>query len=66
MGLYDDLATAHPKLRRGKVWCHECGREQSVDPAQCLRSGWPMCHGETMSIDSPAERKSLAAVEARS
>lgn len=50
------LTGMHPKLARGQVWCHECGRTQRVNSAECLRSGWPECCGETMSIDSPEER----------
>lgn len=50
-------ANSHPKLRRGKVWCHTCGRVKRVDAATRLRIGWPECCGETMTIDSPDERK---------
>ena len=48
-----------PKLRRGKVWCHSCGKKQEVDSAECMKSGWTECCEETMSIDSPEERASL-------
>jgi len=54
--LPDTLATCHPKLTRGQVWCFKCGRSQKVNTAECFRSGWPKCCGETMSIDSPEER----------
>lgn len=57
--LHKALADCHPKLSRGQVWCHRCGREQRVDSAKCFASGWPMCCGETMSIDSPDERRAL-------
>jgi len=45
-----------PQLKRGVVWCVQCGRSQKVDAARCLASGWPLCCGETMSLDSPSER----------
>jgi len=52
-GLHSKMAQSHPSLARGKVWCRECGREQSVDAAHALRHGWPKCHGATMTIDHP-------------
>lgn len=58
-GLHDELATCHPSLSRGKVWCTTCGRSQRVDSAERLRSGWPKCCGYTMTIDSPEERAYL-------
>lgn len=54
------LAKSHAKLSRGRVWCRKCARSQSVDPADCLRRGWPECCGETMTIDAPNERGSDA------
>lgn len=54
--LHDRLARSHPKLERGQVWCRACGATEQVDPAECLRSGWPKCCGATMTIDAPAER----------
>lgn len=53
--LHDKLATCHPALTRGQVWCLSCGRTERVDSAHCLRHGWPKCCGETMSISSPSE-----------
>ena len=50
-------ACEHPKLRRGKVWCRTCGREQDVDSKACFKHGWPKCCGYTMTIDSPEERR---------
>ncbi len=50
---HQKLADSHPSLQRGKVWCRTCRREESVDSAECLRSGWPKCHGYTMTIDHP-------------
>jgi hypothetical protein len=58
MTLYEHLATSHPKLERGEVWCTVCGHSQTVDPAHALQHGWPKHCGYTMTIDSPEERKS--------
>jgi hypothetical protein len=44
-----------PRLKRGIVWCRECGASQKVNSAQCLTTGWPTCCGYTMTIDSPEE-----------
>lgn len=63
MRLYERLADSHPSLSRGMVWCRKCGRSMRVDPAFALRSGWPICCKETMTIDSPEERAALAATE---
>ncbi len=60
MSMYESIAKSHPKLARGQVWCHTCGRSSLVATADCLRSGWPMCCGETMSLDSPEERKRMS------
>lgn len=54
-----ELGTCHPKLSRGIVWCHSCGKELQVDSGRCLAEGWPKCCGSTMSIDSPDERAAL-------
>ena len=48
---------SHPSLKRGKVWCTICGREEIVDSASCMKNGWPKCHGQTMTIDSPEEQE---------
>lgn len=53
LALHEKIASSHPSLRRGKVWCRSCGTEQEVDPAGCLRNGWPKCCGHTMTIDHP-------------
>ena len=50
--MYESMAS-----RMGSVCrCHKCGRKRQVDPAKCLRSGWPECCGSTMAVDS-AEAK---------
>jgi hypothetical protein len=54
------VANQVPQLARGLVWCTRCGRTEKVNAAECLRYGWPKCHGETMTIDSPEESKRLA------
>jgi len=54
--IHNKLATCHPALIRGRVWCTTCGSSQAVNPAECLRTGWPKCCGYTMTIDSPEER----------
>lgn len=55
--LYKKLAECHPALKRNRVWCRQCGREQAVDSAHCFQHGWPQCCGKTMTIDSPNEQK---------
>jgi hypothetical protein len=55
--LATNIVASVPALQRGRVWCHQCGHTEAVDSAQCLRDGWPRHCGETMSIDSPEERK---------
>lgn len=55
-GLYDVFANSHPKLKRGRVWCTECGRSEPVDSAVALAFGWPKCCGYTMTLDAPNER----------
>jgi len=57
--LHRDIVDQVPSLKRGRVWCHVCGHTEAVDSAKCLASGWPKHCGQTMSIDSPEERKAL-------
>ena len=57
-GFYKTITRSVPKLERGICWCHTCGNEVKVNAAQCLRSGFPICCGQTMSIDSPADLRS--------
>lgn len=55
--IHETIAASEPTLRRGLVWCKTCGRTEKVNSAECLRSGWPKCHGATMSLGSPDDRK---------
>lgn len=55
-GTHDRIASDVPQLRRGMVWCKQCGASMRVDSSDCLRHGWPKCCGATMTIDSPEER----------
>lgn len=59
-GMYREMATAHPKLRRGLVICAKCGRTVTVDSKACLRRGWPECCNETMSLDVDEVRERLS------
>lgn len=51
--LYDTIAKSHPSLLAGVVWCGRCQRPRTVDPAKCLRDGWPKCCGVTVSLTKP-------------
>ena len=53
------LAACHPKLTCGVVWCMKCGKSQKVNSEECFINGWPECCSQTMTIDSPEERKIL-------
>lgn len=50
---YKAMADSHESLRRGRVWCRNCRREEKVDSAEALKNGWPKCCGYTMTIDHP-------------
>lgn len=63
MNLYERIANAVPELQRGKVWCTTCGAMLRVDSAECLRSGWPKCCEQTMTIDSPQKRAAFRRAE---
>lgn len=58
--IHQKIADEIPQIKRGQVWCKECGRTLKVDGAECLRTGWPKCCGYTMTIDSPDEIKKLS------
>ena len=32
------------------VKCEVCGKTQQVSFGTCLRTGWPLCHGYTMTL----------------
>lgn len=51
--LHEKIVDDVPQLKRGLVWCRTCRREQRVDSAECLRSGWPKCCGYTMIVNHP-------------
>lgn len=55
--LHKNIVNDVPKLKRGQIWCHKCGHSENINSEVCLRYGWPKHCGETMSIDSPEERK---------
>ena len=57
MGLYEDMANSHPKLKRGMVWCLKCGNFEKVKSNEAMLRGWPMCCGQTMSLESKQELK---------
>lgn len=54
---YNSIANLHPSLKRGRVWCKECGHTIKVDVVYCLKYGWPSHCGYTMTIDSPEEQE---------
>lgn len=54
--MFHGVVASCPQLARGRIWCRKCGASRKVDSATCLRTGWPKCCGETMTIDSPGER----------
>lgn len=60
-GLHDTLATAHPSLTRGQVWCRTCGYTEQVSASFAMKHGWPKHCGATMTIDSPEEQLALRA-----
>ena len=57
--MHKNIVESVPQLKRGLVWCRECGRQQRVDSGKRLQYGWPKCCGYTMTIDSPEEQKAL-------
>lgn len=44
--MYADAASGLPD----EVHCRTCGSVQRVDPEDCLRHGWPVCCGATMTL----------------
>lgn len=45
-----------PQVKRGVLWCTQCGYNIKVDMAECMAMGFPTCCGYTMTMDSPEER----------
>lgn len=58
--MWEDIGEI-PQIKRGLVFCHSCGRQQSVNGVRCMQKGWPECCGYTMSLDSPEEREAQKA-----
>mgnify|MGYP001583449962 FL=1 len=58
--LYQVLAKSHTSLRRGRVWCRECGHSEAVNSVDAFEHGWPKHCGYTMTIDSPEEQAAFA------
>jgi hypothetical protein len=56
------LVSDIPQLQRGRVWCVTCGATRKANVEEYFRNGWPKCCGQTMTIDSPGERRALARV----
>jgi hypothetical protein len=56
-GLYEEIERSHPSLLNGKVICGRCGTTRTVDPAKCLRDGWPKCCGMTVNLVSTGNGK---------
>lgn len=50
--LFETIALSHPSLLNGKVICSRCARTRTVDPAKCLRDGWPKCCGGTLRLQA--------------
>lgn len=57
MGLHETMARA--AFPPGCILrCYVCKREESMGAhagAEYLRSGWPLCHGETMELLTPKQ-----------
>jgi|GEM_PF-4398906 len=56
---FQKVVAGSDKLKRGIVWCTECGVHRHVDSEDCFKHGWPKHCGYTMTIDSPEEREAL-------
>ena len=59
LDIMSDAIRSSPQLRRGKVWCLKCGKVLRVKSMDCMSYGWPKCCEQTMSLDSPEERKAI-------
>ena len=49
-GLHEKIAADVPAIAKGHVRCEDCGHEEHVNGAECLRAGWPKCCGYTMTL----------------
>ena len=52
----ESIVESVPQLKRGQVWCRICGFTMSIDAGQCMKTGWPKCCNQTMTIDAPKDR----------
>lgn len=52
---FQKLADDCPTLKAGIVHCSKCLTERKVDVVECMLTGWPECHGETMSLGVAGE-----------
>lgn len=50
--------TEIPQIKRGLLFCHHCGRQESIR-GNPFGTGWPKCCNYTMSLDSPEERQAM-------
>lgn len=50
MNIHGDIVSKVPELQFCWVQCTKCGKTINVDAERCLQSGWPECHGCTMSL----------------
>lgn len=57
---FENALSEIPQIKRGKVFCHQCGNVEAISSAN-FRAGWPNCCGYTMSLDSPEERAAMRA-----
>lgn len=52
--IHETMAAAVCNGKDRKLRCRTCGHEEDgltqADIAECLRSGWPECHGSTMEL----------------
>jgi hypothetical protein len=42
------------------VRCQSCGSQRQENFSECLRTGWPACCGETMSVVSDLDRRMIS------
>lgn len=56
-----------PKELDTTVICDQCQRQERVSFEECMRKGWPVCHGHTMRMDETeaAIEEAVAAIVGR-